>query len=148
MKNIITGKAFVLGNDIDTDQIIPAVHLVYKLDDPEEKKNYGKFALSEYPSRLPVCLRETFHSSKKENGSPNTRSLLAERILDAARHVNMRRSRLTSRASRQSLPNRMHAFFTGTPSTAVLSHRLRRTNIFIGKSKQATNWSSTRRRAY
>ena len=46
MKNIITGKAFVLGNDIDTDQIIPAVHLVYKLDDPEEKKNYGKFALS------------------------------------------------------------------------------------------------------
>ena len=49
MKNIITGKAFVLGNDIDTDQIIPAVHLVYKLDDPEEKKNYGKFALSGVP---------------------------------------------------------------------------------------------------
>ncbi len=49
MKNIITGKAFVLGNDVDTDQIIPAVHLVYKLDDPEEKKNYGKFALSGVP---------------------------------------------------------------------------------------------------
>ena len=28
MKNLISGKAFVLGNDIDTDQIIPAVHLV------------------------------------------------------------------------------------------------------------------------
>src|SRR5208283_1207567 len=57
MKNIITGKAFVLGNDIDTDQIIPAVHLVYKLDDPEEKKNYGKFALSGVPieaSGLPL----------------------------------------------------------------------------------------------
>ena len=57
MKNLITGKAFVLGNDIDTDQIIPAVHLVYKLDDPEEKKNYGKFALSGVPieaSGLPL----------------------------------------------------------------------------------------------
>ena len=40
MKNLISGKAFVLGNDIDTDQIIPAVHLVYKLDDPEEKKKF------------------------------------------------------------------------------------------------------------
>lgn len=49
MKAIITGKAFVLGNDIDTDQIIPAAHLVYKLDDPEEKKNYGTFALSGVP---------------------------------------------------------------------------------------------------
>jgi len=49
MKNLISGKAFVLGNDIDTDQIIPAVHLVYKLDDPEEKKNFGKFALSGVP---------------------------------------------------------------------------------------------------
>lgn len=49
MKTLIKGKAFVLGNDIDTDQIIPAAHLVYKLDDPEEKKNYGKFALSGVP---------------------------------------------------------------------------------------------------
>jgi len=49
LKEIITGKAFVLGNDIDTDQIIPAAHLVYKLDDPEEKKNYGRYALSGVP---------------------------------------------------------------------------------------------------
>ncbi len=49
MKEIITGKAFVLGNDIDTDQIIPAAHLVYKLDDPEEKKKYGTYALSGVP---------------------------------------------------------------------------------------------------
>ena len=49
MKEIITGTAFVLGNDIDTDQIIPAAHLVYKLDDPEEKKNYGKYAFSGVP---------------------------------------------------------------------------------------------------
>mgnify|MGYP001592632683 FL=1 len=49
MEQIIAGKAYVLGDDIDTDQIIPAEHLVYSLSDPEEKKNYGKFALSGVP---------------------------------------------------------------------------------------------------
>ena len=49
MKKIIEGLAYVLGNDIDTDQIIPAEHLVYSLSDPEEKKNYGNFALSGVP---------------------------------------------------------------------------------------------------
>lgn len=46
---IIEGKAFVLGDDIDTDQIIPAQHLVYDLDDPEESKKYGAHALSGVP---------------------------------------------------------------------------------------------------
>ena len=45
----IKGKAFVLGKNIDTDQIIPAAHLVYSLDDPEERKLYGKYALSGVP---------------------------------------------------------------------------------------------------
>ena len=49
MRQVIKGKAYALGNDIDTDQIIPAEHLVYSLSDPEEKKNYGKFALSGVP---------------------------------------------------------------------------------------------------
>ncbi len=49
MKDIIKGRVYVLGNDIDTDQIIPAQHLVYSLSDPEEKKNYGRFALSSVP---------------------------------------------------------------------------------------------------
>ena len=49
MKIIIDGLAYVLGNDVDTDQIITAEHLVYSLSDPEEKKNYGKFALSGVP---------------------------------------------------------------------------------------------------
>jgi len=50
MKKKIQGRAFVLGNNIDTDQIIPAEHLVYSLSDPEESKNYGKFALSGIPT--------------------------------------------------------------------------------------------------
>ena len=49
-KKTISGKAFVLGKNIDTDQIIPAAHLVYSLDDPEERKLYGKYALSGVPA--------------------------------------------------------------------------------------------------
>lgn len=49
MNKTIRGLAFVIGNDIDTDQIIPAEHLVYSLDDPEEKKFYGRYALSGVP---------------------------------------------------------------------------------------------------
>ena len=49
MEEIIRGKAYVLGENIDTDQIIPAKHLVYSLSDPEEKKLYGKYALSGVP---------------------------------------------------------------------------------------------------
>ncbi|RMD92399.1 MAG: 3-isopropylmalate dehydratase [Calditrichaeota bacterium] len=45
----IKGKAFVLGDNIDTDQIIPAQHLVYSLDHHEERKLYGRYALSGVP---------------------------------------------------------------------------------------------------
>lgn len=57
MKKIIKGKAFILGNNIDTDQIIPAEHLVYSLTDQNESKKYGEFALSGVPpaqSGLPL----------------------------------------------------------------------------------------------
>ena len=50
MNKVIEGVAYVLGNDVDTDQIIPAEHLVYSLSDPEERKNYGKFAMSGVPA--------------------------------------------------------------------------------------------------
>ncbi|RMD49049.1 MAG: 3-isopropylmalate dehydratase [Ignavibacteria bacterium] len=49
MNREIEGKAFVLGNNVDTDQIIPAEHLVYSLSDENESKMYGKFALSGVP---------------------------------------------------------------------------------------------------
>jgi 3-isopropylmalate/(R)-2-methylmalate dehydratase small subunit len=44
MQTSLRGKAYVLGDDIDTDQIIPAEHLIYSMTDPEERKLYGKYA--------------------------------------------------------------------------------------------------------
>jgi 3-isopropylmalate/(R)-2-methylmalate dehydratase small subunit len=49
MKPTIRGLAYVLGDHVDTDQIIPAQHLVYSLTDPEERKLYGTYALSSVP---------------------------------------------------------------------------------------------------
>ncbi|MEW6702189.1 MAG: 3-isopropylmalate dehydratase [Bacteroidota bacterium] len=49
MEKIITGKAYILDDNIDTDQIIPAEHLVYSTSDEEELKKYGHFALSGVP---------------------------------------------------------------------------------------------------
>ena len=49
LKDVIRGKAYVLGDNVDTDQIIPARYLVYSLSDPEERKQYGRYALSGVP---------------------------------------------------------------------------------------------------
>lgn len=50
MKNKITGRVFVLGDNVDTDQIIPAEHLIYSMKSEEERKLYGKYALSGVPA--------------------------------------------------------------------------------------------------
>ena len=49
MQKIITGKAYVLGDNIDTDQIIPAQYLTYDPSIPEEYRMFGKYALSSVP---------------------------------------------------------------------------------------------------
>jgi 3-isopropylmalate/(R)-2-methylmalate dehydratase small subunit len=45
----IRGKVFVAGDNIDTDQIIPAEFLTYNPSDPTERKFFGKFAMSGMP---------------------------------------------------------------------------------------------------
>ncbi|NNE70489.1 MAG: 3-isopropylmalate dehydratase [Rhodothermales bacterium] len=50
MKDVIRGLAYVVGDAIDTDQIIPAAHLVYSLTVPEERRMYGRYALSGVPA--------------------------------------------------------------------------------------------------
>jgi 3-isopropylmalate/(R)-2-methylmalate dehydratase small subunit len=49
MEVVITGKAYVLGDNIDTDQIIPAHFLSYNPSDPAERKYFGMHALSGVP---------------------------------------------------------------------------------------------------
>ncbi len=44
MDSIITGKAYVLGDNIDTDQIIPAEYLKFNPAIPEERKFFGMYA--------------------------------------------------------------------------------------------------------
>src|SRR5205085_3337337 len=49
MQTDITGKAYVLGDNVDTDQIIPAQYLTFDPSIPEEYKQFGKYALSSVP---------------------------------------------------------------------------------------------------
>src|SRR5215203_5313273 len=49
MESVITGRAYVLGDNIDTDQIIPAGYLKFSTTDPEERKYFGMYAMSSVP---------------------------------------------------------------------------------------------------
>ncbi len=49
MKEVISGKTYVLGDDIDTDQIIPAEHLSYNPAIPGERGEFGQFAFIGVP---------------------------------------------------------------------------------------------------
>lgn len=49
MDKRIKGKAYVLGDNIDTDQIIPAEYLTFNPAIPEEYQQFGKYALSSVP---------------------------------------------------------------------------------------------------
>ena len=49
MQSVITGRAYVLGDNVDTDQIIPAQYLTFNPAIPEEYKQFGKYALSSVP---------------------------------------------------------------------------------------------------
>jgi 3-isopropylmalate/(R)-2-methylmalate dehydratase small subunit len=49
MQTTIIGKAYVLGDNVDTDQIIPAQYLTLNPSIPDEYKQFGKYALSSVP---------------------------------------------------------------------------------------------------
>ncbi len=51
MQTQITGTAFVLGDDVDTDQIIPAEYLSFNPANPEERKYFGMYAMAGVPPR-------------------------------------------------------------------------------------------------
>jgi 3-isopropylmalate/(R)-2-methylmalate dehydratase small subunit len=45
----ITGKAYVVGDNLDTDQITPAQYLSFNPSLPEERKFFGMYAMSSVP---------------------------------------------------------------------------------------------------
>lgn len=49
MQTIITGRVYVMGDNIDTDQIIPAEYLKFDPSNPEERKFFGKYANAGVP---------------------------------------------------------------------------------------------------
>ena len=49
LQTLIEGPVYVLGDNVDTDQIIPAHYLTYNPSIPAEYKMFGKFALSGLP---------------------------------------------------------------------------------------------------
>ena len=49
MEATISGKAYVLGDNVDTDQIIPAQYLSYDPSIPAERKFFGAYANSGIP---------------------------------------------------------------------------------------------------
>jgi 3-isopropylmalate/(R)-2-methylmalate dehydratase small subunit len=49
LHSTIAGKVYVLGDNVDTDQIIPAQYLTFNPAIPEEYKQFGKYALSSVP---------------------------------------------------------------------------------------------------
>jgi len=70
MEQVIRGKAFVVGDNVDTDQIIPAEYLSYNPADLNERKFFGKHALSGVPieqsglpaGKIPFVLEGQFKS--------------------------------------------------------------------------------------
>jgi 3-isopropylmalate/(R)-2-methylmalate dehydratase small subunit len=74
MKTMISGKAYVLGDNIDTDQIIPAEYLTYNPAIPAEYRMFGKFALSGVPKSAAGLPKGhvPFHGVEDEFVSPYT----------------------------------------------------------------------------
>ena len=49
MESILKGRAYVLGDNVDTDQIIPAQYLSFNPSLPDERKFFGMYCMSSVP---------------------------------------------------------------------------------------------------
>ncbi len=72
LQTLIEGPVYVLGDNVDTDQIIPAQYLTYNPSIPAEYRMFGKFALCGVPNEgagLPKG-HVPFHDAADEFISP------------------------------------------------------------------------------
>lgn len=74
MQTRIEGRAYVLGDNVDTDQIIPAQYLTYNPSIPAEYKMFGKYALGGVPDDVAGLPKGhvPFHGPDDEFVSPYT----------------------------------------------------------------------------
>ena len=63
MSDKINGKVYVLGDDIDTDQIIPAQYLNLLPNKPDERQKLGSYALAGLPDGYPPFIEEGAYES-------------------------------------------------------------------------------------
>ncbi len=146
MQATITGKAFVLGDNVDTDQIIPAQYLTYNPSVPEEYKMFGKHALSSVPPAQAGLPKGHVPSTQKMNLFPTIRSSSAARILAAAHRANTPRSPSTPPASSASSPNSTPRIFFRNSVTAATSSPSNAKTGSARKSAPATSSDRRRRR--
>eukprot|EP01018_Ginkgo_biloba_P025517 Gb_09165 [translate_table: standard] len=57
-KNIFHGQCFVVGDNIDTDQIIPAEYLTLVASKPEEYEKLGSYAMYGLPAKYPRFIED------------------------------------------------------------------------------------------
>lgn len=63
-KTVIQGKVYVVGDNLDTDQIIPAQYLNLVPTIPEEYKKLGSYALSGLPVDYPLFIEKGAEKSE------------------------------------------------------------------------------------
>lgn len=63
MSEKLIGKVFVVGDNIDTDQIIPAQYLNLIPTNPEERRKLGSYAMAGLPNDYPSFIEEGQYES-------------------------------------------------------------------------------------
>ena len=125
MQTVITGKAYVLGDNIDTDQIIPAKYLSFNPSIPEERKFFGMYALQRRARGARRGLPKghvPFHARDEFNSDLHDRRRRQELRLRLSR-ASTPRSRWPRPASSASSPSSTPASSSATASTAATSSR-------------------------
>ena len=117
MAKVISGPAYVVQHNIDTDQIIPAQYLTLVPTIPEEYEKLGGYALIGLPDSLyPDALRRG-----RRDQDASTRSSSADAISAAAPRASTRPSRSARPAARSSWRKVSPAFSSATPSPPASS---------------------------